>query len=826
VSALERVVAFAIRRSKLIVCAAAVLLFAGIAYAVAVPISTSRYRFVSGGHDAARLMELRERFGQRDPLVVVLSGGDEAARRRAVDALGQRLAQLAPLEGRVLGRIGLDQVAEVSLLIAPGALTELRRDLGDAALVQVIEGGVPAWVRAIRQRLERVDRAGPVEESRAQEGLLRLAKTLRAIDTELAGGDAMRELPRLADQTDQPVPVTIDEKGYLVDSAGARHYIVLFADVGDEGRDAQPLALAIREARDQIDLGGVRAQVTGLPALAADELVSVRSGLARGIAAALLSLALMLYLAFRSVRYSAIALLLPIAAMATTLIVARAIVGSVDAVSSLAPMLVLGPSVALAIHFISSYGAARARQYSRDEALREALVESWPAQWLTTTASVMALVGLLAVSAASITRLVALAVAGWAVGLVAALLLLPASVWLVGRWRDVGPPILRTRRIGRWASIAMFALAMILPYASSIVATSSSRIPGFALSAGTESGVGLARLDPRLGLASRLLTAQSIEEARGMAAALRDRGIEIESPSDVLPALDERRTRMLREGFAGLVEPSFARLRERTREPGELMRELGALVDELDEVGAAMRAAGMPMRQLDEAKSAARLLRDRVAGHGDDAALARAEMHLADLLERAWRTARRVADRGHYTAEDLPRVFRAPFVARDGHAVLLYAVDGQTSTDPWPATGVTMLLARELARLEARAPFPPIIAGSLLAVLIALAARKRARRGLAAFALLSATLVVAALLAPASPLILAALPVALGMVARSLLTVRHAGSSAAALAMLLSPSALCVSGLDGMRVVGVALVAGALVALVPALRAHPGNEKV
>jgi predicted RND superfamily exporter protein len=152
--------------------------------------------------------------------------------------------------------------------------------------------------------------------------------------------------------------------------------------------------------------------------------------------------------------------------------------------------------------------------------------------------------------------------------------------------------------------------------------------------------------------------------------------VEVQSPSDLLPPLDERRLGSLRAGLAALRRfPDLERLRQRGATVSELLPAVSGLGDAVDEVAFALRQGGRPAQAADEVKEAIASLKQVLKGLPDDgrAALKEAEAGVASVIERALTSARKVARRGSYLPEDLPPLFRTRFVSHDGAAVALYA---------------------------------------------------------------------------------------------------------------------------------------------------------
>jgi hypothetical protein len=275
-----------------------------------------------------------------------------------------------------------------------------------------------------------------------------------------------------------------------------------------------------------------------------------------------------------------------------------------------------------------------------------------------------------------------------AVGLVlmlmATFLLLPALLWVAGRGREVSSPELPG--VKRIPAVVRASAKPILVVAALLVAASAqfwgevsfnARYFDF-LPETTESAQALNRIerDSSVSPIQVGVKAESVEEARSLAHELRKLPAvaAVQTPSDLLPPLSKEDLVQLRAGFADIErQPSFAALRSRKRSTEELGESLRDLEDALDEVAYALGQADISTASVDEAKKTCSALRQRVAKMKNAGPVATIEKAAADLLERAWTTARNVSERGHYAPADLPPVFRARFSSLDGKSLAVYA---------------------------------------------------------------------------------------------------------------------------------------------------------
>ncbi len=696
---LSSIAAIGIRRPWITLGIAAVILTICAAIAWDMPISTSRYKLMSADHPyQARMINFFDRFGFPDSMVVLITGAEAEDRRKVVDRFSELLEQEPELEGRVLGRVGLDQVAELALLMQPDAISQLRDRLGEQAVTELIEGGLPAWIRTVNAEMSKglddedeedptkgPDAGNPPDAKQARKAMLALAKVLRAIDAQLAGDNPMRELPRLDGGKDAPKELNIDAKGYVIGEQGKYHVIALFPELpGAEGFQVKPLVTKVRRLRDQVVKGtGVDARVTGLPALVADELAVVSRGIKQTSVATTLGILLLLYVAFRSFRYTILALLPLGLGVVLTLAVVRQLYGGLNLITSSFISVLLALGIDFGVYVLSRYGEQVRAGSSPQQAIRGALAKAGPGMIIGAVTTIMAFMMTTTTEFTAYSQLGVITSLGLALMLGITLVALPALIWLAGRGREIRSPELPG--LGRLPAKMRKGSTFIVAVAAVLVALSAmtwSRIkfnPRYFdfLPKETESAWGLRHIekDKSLSPVQAGVGAESVEEARQLAARLRKLPAvgAVQTATDALPKLDAERLAKLRASFSGKPVPSFAKLRTRKRSNKELSEAVLELVDTLDEVALAMRQADMKLDALNEVKKAAKQLHDRAKALPDNKALEQAEQRLANILERAWLTAQRVATRGKYLPTDLPAVFKARFMSKDGKALAVYA---------------------------------------------------------------------------------------------------------------------------------------------------------
>ena len=684
-----------VRRPWLVL--ALVALFATVAGAsiYGIRVSTSRYALVSPDNPfQARLLTFFERFGLQDPLVLVLEGGSPSERREVQRAVCAKLEREPELTGRVLCRIGPSELAEIALLWEPKAVRDGLAPFGDGGLARVVEGGVPGWLGAVEKGISGALEGrggGTADPEQMTKGPAMLARMLRALDAELAGGDGLAGLELGKAATAGPRGPRVDEAGFLVGASGNYHLIVMFPELpGSEGYELAPLIAKVRRLYAEVPLGPVRPALTGMPAVATDELVAVNRGLEISTIGTGLGLVLLLYLGYRSVRYTVMALVPLGVGTLLTVALARALFGGLNIVTSSFVSVLMGIGINYAIFLLARYSEELRSGAGQEAALRGALGKTG------TGILISAATTILAFATVTITEFTAYRQLGLLVGL--GIVVMVLLTWFVSPAlaRAMDPSGVRRAadefvglnhlealvKRGRWPFLAAALALSVFGVGFARGLRFNARYFDF-LPASAESVRGLTAVESDGGASPVFanLWAPDVESARALTEKVR--GLElvggVDSATDLLPPLSDERMGALKETVAALgKKPDFARLRDRERSAKKVIEKVRALSDAFDEVAFAMRRADLSTQAIDDAKKACGELEKTLAGLPDDGreALARVEVGSADILERAWTTAENVALRGAYQASDLPSVFRARYAGKDGKALAIYAQPG------------------------------------------------------------------------------------------------------------------------------------------------------
>jgi hypothetical protein len=771
-------------------------------------VSTSRTGLVSRTSPyQARLLRYYETFGRSQFAALVVSGATPGAQQRFVDHFEAELAKFPEFNGRVLGKVTLDDVAETLLVWQP----ELARAL--PFLKHGLEPGVDAWTslaRAAERRIsgelggdaggagKNTDPPAPAANASAERDPKQLARMADALHVlrEAVTGDGRLAIGELGVSQGGS---RLDNKGYLVGAEGRYHLVLIYPALeSDEGRVLKPLVDRIRGARDRalasVNTPGLAADLTGAPALAVDEVASIQEGTQVSSLLSTVGIFILLMGAFRSLRHVIVAQIPMLASMVLTLGFVQVAYGGLNLVTSSFLSVLLGLGIDFSVHLLYRYGEARARGEAEKHALASAVLEGGPAVALGASTAIIAFLTTTTTEFAAFSQLGVITTTGLVTVVICAFLLFPPLMpWLGGKkpvhMREFFGLSMVERLVGRaprWVlgtsvalTLASIAALLIKPPAF------NGRTFDF-LPAHAESYRGLVRIEqagtPPL---DANFTVNSFPEADALTRRLRaiPEVSVVQSPSDLVPPQTPEQIARIRAAVATLP-PGLPEIPDSTAQEGPARLDaLRALGDAFDEVAFALRQAGKDdsgatrvSKELGELRSWLEKQPDQGA-----AALNRVSRGLENALDRAVTTARHIAERGAYAPRDLPPVGQVRFASLDGKKLAVHAY-------PAGDVGEAGFAERFEGRLR---PLDPEVAGTalnmrpyeryitegfrraaliafvLISILIALTFRRTSDTLLALFPVIVAWLWMLALMRPLgidfTPANMVALPLLLGV---------------------------------------------------------------
>lgn len=655
---------------------------------------TSRYGLVSDDNpDQAKMLAFFERFGNPDAPVFVLSGGSAAERRQVVDAMVESLEREPELAGRVLARVGPREVAEVVLLQRPELLSQVTGNLPPGlAAAPLVEGGLPAWFGAIEAQIQAglEGEGAPQDPARAAEGLRGLGELAGTFDAYLAGEELLSRAS--APQPNEPPRRGQDEAGYIVTVDGEHHIVSVFPEFsGAEVSDFAPLVQRMKDIRDAALAGGpagVRADLTGLPPLAVEEHRLVTRGMLQSSVASGIGILLLCLYMLRSLRQTALSLTPLLGGVAMTLGAIYLIYGHLNLITSNFVAVMLGLGIDFGVHMIYRFNEQRRAGSDVPTAIHEAVVHTGPAIVVGALVTAVAFLTTLWMDFTAYAELGVITGIGLTFVVLSTLFVLPSLLALTGRTGVAGvkkeaPGMRALVGVVARLRVPLVLLAVVAAVAGAVNLTRigfNSRYFDF-LPPKSEAVQALSALehDPLMSPIYANVSAEDVESARAKTEQLRalPEVAGVQTATDLLPPLDAARLATLRAAVQALGPlPDFSKLAARATAPEELAPKIKAVIDALDEVRFGLQQGGQPTEAVEQALAGFRKLQQRLdrAGEAERARLAKVEPALADLLGRAWTTAAHVAERGRYAAADLPALFRARFVGRDGQGLAMFVV--------------------------------------------------------------------------------------------------------------------------------------------------------
>lgn len=549
-------------------------------------VTDSRRALVDEDHPNQRIRyRLDRRFPAAEPVLVVFSGGDASARRRAVRRFVDAIDTIPELTGRVRAfidplRVGRPRLAATPELV--GFVQRHREALEAGRLSPLLAAVNPGTVGSLERKT-----AGEV------------AAALAALDADLKGESWRATWWR--NRTERPEGV--DEEGFLV--VGEHHLVLLHPSLEADTVEAQkPVIEAIRRARDESVDEPVRAYVTGSDAVSVDERRVIRSGILRSGVGTGVGILLVLLIAFRSVRRALLAVVPMGLAIVWSYGFIAFVFGTQNLVTANFTAVLMGLGIDFAIHLLARSLEAR----ESDDAIG-ATRTGWRLALAPLT--IGALTSILAFATTTTTEFTAFAQMGWtstfglAVMWGLTLIAMPALM-IVGNALEgrsvvaAGMPFGETmQRVVERAHTPILALAVVGVVLAVVGAQGlrfSVRHHDF-LPQDTESARGLAAIE---GTGQSpfyaMVEVDSLSEARNVAERLREASSvgRVESPSDLLPEPIDRAA--LQDALATPADPLEGDAGEES--PAGLGTALQRLASVLPMVGAEGRVIAEPLAEL------------------------------------------------------------------------------------------------------------------------------------------------------------------------------------------------------------------------------------
>ena len=695
---------------------------------------------VDAGHSALmneespqvkRAHAFNERFGSPTQMVALVEGGDEPLRRALVDALTRDLpgeshdtltcadASSANAPGcieSVIGRVDIDGMMTNALFYLPAGDVEglakaledtpsLLETLGDSGHLAGLFEGMVALLEDHGEEADPEDLANP-DAAQAMAAFERALGLLRSRvqqpDKSILdlvadqGKDAPAEGPDMARG--------IDPRGYLSSvDGGLKLAIIIPADPSDDPVVVTPFVEHVKalsaqlvtelNARCQASTDGcadgpLRISFTGMPAVIADEAVSIRDAITQTTVIATLGIALLFGIGFRSLRVLFAGLGPLLATLLWTVAFGRLAFGRLNLLTSSFVATLLGLGIDFAIHFIARYREARAEGQGEEEAVRTALMKTGPAILTGGLTTAGAFFALGVNEFAAFAQLGMMTGVGLVFAMVTSLLVLPALILTPGLEFLRPPPARRATPSGsegsgaglpEWMAarprrlvVAVLAVSIFLglqgraiQWSYDYIALLPPELPS------VKAWHSLAR-QTDYSATTAALTASSMEEAERMTRELleRDTVARVESVPAFMPGDQKRKQDALRS-----LGPALGAL-EVSGQPspgGAAAAAIEEFADALEDAHFEASGAGIEgASQLKKVVVAARSLQEAVAAAPVEV-IASVDREVRDLRDKALGALRRAATGPPLGPEDLLAGLPGPMARRmasEGHFAL------------------------------------------------------------------------------------------------------------------------------------------------------------
>jgi len=593
-----------------------------------------------------RFERFLSRFGSPNLLIAIVEGGDERLRQRALDELLVRLPRPAATSGAsghppcdaaggrnhpgcvrdVLGRLELQKLKARALLYL--SVKDLRV-LVDLLLAQEginlqslrAQTGLRSLLKLMAAEIER--RAGEPPPSgsdreRAAAAMKVLSRAFAEIEARVVDPTRARLSleEALVDRSMQP---GVDVRGYLSSSDGKLKIAMIRpANDSDEPSVVVPFVRYVRRQTEQTvrRLGGacrgargaqgpatcdgpLRIDLTGLPAIIADETTIVNRDVTLTSVVAIAGILALFIFGFRSVRQSILGLTPLLVGLALTLAFVHVVYGNLNLVTAAFISTLMGLGIDFAVHLLSRFNEQRRRGREIPQAVEGAILGAGPGILtgaLTTAGAFVALavnefmafsqlgvitgVGLLFVLCTTLTAM-------------PAMLLLPSLRFLHGSTK--APPLEHQAapRIDLPGFIVRHPVALVIGglAVAALMLLRAQQIPWSydylkLMPAGLTSVRAMQTLSDRTEFSAGVsaVVAGSVDEARRMAAKLRAKPTirRVESLASFLPEDQGRKLALLRRLGRALDAPREAPPREAVELAG-IKRALQELADALED---------------------------------------------------------------------------------------------------------------------------------------------------------------------------------------------------------------------------------------------------
>ncbi|MGM0597994.1 MAG: MMPL family transporter [Myxococcota bacterium] len=694
-------------------------------------VSTSRNNLISNDFSyKAREQKFFADFGSSDSMVFVIHGGRKKQRQQAIDKLARQLAQIKILKGRILHRMGPRQVAEL-LIVREPQLLELLDKLVEKHGKSLLKGDLVSIVNIAKQQIikkvaENLTQGKPataqkMKKSYFDPAVLKFTTDfLQTLAQELKKPSLFLPFFVLEDQASSGGR-NLDENGYFISPDGKLHFIFLFPQLeSDEGSYLAPVIHNIRKQARKVlnnnQFDKIRADLTGQPALAADEIKILNRGIIKTSLLSALGILLLLFIAFRSLRFTVLALVPLAAGVIITLGISQLFYGGLNLVTSSFTSVLMGLGIDFGVHTLYRYGEELRTGRDKTAAMHSALVLAGPGVVTGAITTITAFLCIVTTDFTAYSQLGVITAIGLAVMVVCTFLLIPPLMGIDGgnfKTPARGIPgvtgvLYFVSKFSRWiltgATIA-FILSIYL-FVRSGPGYDGRYFDFLPENIEARKALGMIENIEGMGVAFAQIKKKSIAEAKKLAVQLREDPLvaKVQTVADIFPDLNPKRLRALNTGMEQFGKEACQYIQSNTSppvSPEDVQKQLLDLQNIFEFIARGIENSGKKSSQIRKVVKALKHLNNVITNLPDEGRqkLAALQTILVDILQRALLTAGKASQRGKFAPEDVPAVLKKRNISLQEDAVAVYVYP---SGDIWDSSRAGKF-SRKILKIEPQA---------------------------------------------------------------------------------------------------------------------------
>lgn len=663
-------------------------------------VTTSRHGLVDSSNPyQQRLNNFLEHFGDQNTPILVIDGGSPQERRAVVDDLTTRLQALPEYRDRVMGGISPDLIAELLFLHQPELLQEIAGITPDHDINLAISRGPLYWGEIIYGQLEVAHAAlqtqwmMPFGNNNAattfNQHLPKLTAIINALNATLTHENPWLHLNKI--QGNSSSISNLDKANYLIDSSNNHHIITLFPVLeNDEIKTIKPIVEQLRSIRDEVLLKpqhkNIKVYLTGLSALAVDEMNLIKRGLLVSSLFTTCAILLLFLFTYRSLVQTALAAIPIVIGIIITLAFVSLTYGSLNIITASCLPILLGLGIDCAVHLLARYNESRAQNNPPEQAITECLCGTGRGIFIGTTTTAIAFLTTATTKFTAFAELGIITAFGLIVMLIGTLLVLPSIFKLAGNKLPVAnlkhPSMLAisttAKRDRHLITILLLLLTPIGLYACTELKFNIRYFDFLPEHTESARGLNILEKDNNSTPIFATITANTIEETRTLSQALISlpEVSTTQSVATTLPALNPNTLSILNTVFTESHYNSNNTEEYSSLTTANLLPLALKIQEQLSNIGSVMPLVGASTDPITDAQNATNTLIETLQAPGRkgelNPILEQVSSFNYNIAQRALNSAYAIHINKKYNIDNIPQLIRQRFVSKDNKSFAIY----------------------------------------------------------------------------------------------------------------------------------------------------------